>query len=85
MAAGAAPENSGRGPVWVISVANQVAFAEEAPALDPEIVFQPGHSLANTRDRLALAFRGRAKLEFLRDGTEWVKVALTLPAGPEAL
>jgi hypothetical protein len=73
-------EGSFREPAWVISVANQIAVAEDPPAFTEEIVFRPGHALANTRDRLALAFRGRAKLEFVRDGEEWVKVELTLPA-----
>jgi LytS/YehU family sensor histidine kinase len=77
-------EGSAGEPVWVISVANQIPVPEAPPSLDEEVVFRPGHALANTRERLALAFRGRAKIEFLRDGEEWVKVALTLPAAPEA-
>ena len=68
----------------MISVANQIALPEGAPASNEELVFHPGHALANTRDRLELAFRGRAKIEFLRAGEEWVKVELTLPAA-EAL
>ena len=72
------------GGSWVISVANQIAVIEDSPSFDEEIVFVPGHALANTRDRLALAFRGRATLEFFREGEEWVKVALKLPASPEA-
>jgi hypothetical protein len=71
-------------PAWVISVANQIAALEDRPSFSQEVVFRPGHALSNTRDRLALAFRGQAKLEFLQDGDEWVKVALTLPAAPEA-
>jgi LytS/YehU family sensor histidine kinase len=70
--------------VWVVSVANQIPFPEAPPSFDEEIVFRPGHALANTRERLALAFRGRAKIEFVRDGEEWVKVALTLPGAPQA-
>src|SRR5215469_13326475 len=70
--------------VWVVSVANQISLPEAPPSFDEEVIFRPGHALANTRERLALAFPGRAKIEFLRDGEEWVKVALTLPAAPEA-
>jgi two-component system LytT family response regulator/two-component system response regulator LytT len=61
------------GGSWVISVANQIAVIEDSPSFDEEIVFVPGHALANTRDRLALAFRGRATLEFFREGEGWVK------------
>jgi hypothetical protein len=65
---------------WVVSVANQIPTPDDPPSFDKEIVFRPGHALANTRDRLALAFRGRASLEFFPDGPEWVTVALKLPA-----
>jgi hypothetical protein len=66
--------------VWVVSVANQIPLPEAPPSFDEKVVFRPGHALANTRERLALAFPGRAKIEFLWDGEEWVKVALTIPA-----
>ncbi|MBV8818791.1 MAG: histidine kinase [Acidobacteriaceae bacterium] len=79
-------EYAGRGGgCWVISVANQLADFEDLPSFDEEKVFVPGHALANTRDRLALAFRGRATLHFIRDGNDWVKVALTVPASPDVL
>lgn len=74
--------DSSRGP-WVLSVANQIAVCEDLPSFDPALVFRPGHALANTRDRLALIFGGSATLNFYRDGDEWVKVTLTLPALPE--
>jgi hypothetical protein len=66
--------------MWVISVANQIA-QEDSP-LESDQIFRPGHALANTRDRLALAFHGQSSLEFLRDGPDWVKVVLKLPATP---
>ena len=65
--------------VCILTVANQIAFSEGASALSPEVVFRPGHALANTRDRLALAFHGNAGLEVTCDGGEWVKVIIKLP------
>ena len=65
--------------VCVLSVANPVALEEDLPALTDEQVFRPGHSLSNTRDRLALAFHGRAGIELVNDGTDWIKVVATFP------
>jgi Histidine kinase len=65
--------------VCVLSVANPVALEEDLPALTGEQVFRPGHSLSNTRDRLALAFHGRAGIELVNDGTDWIKVVATFP------
>ncbi|MFN0101770.1 MAG: sensor histidine kinase [Bryobacteraceae bacterium] len=70
---------------WVLSVANQVEVSEGLPPLTAERAFRPGHSLTNTRDRLALAFHGRATLEVFNEGTGWVKIVARLPlmtAGP---
>ena len=67
------------GSVCIVSVANQVARSEGLPPLRPEIVFQPGHSLSNTRERLALAFHGRASLEVVMDETEWIRVVAKVP------
>ena len=72
-------DGGGRESVWILSVANQIEFSDDPPSLEPEQFFRPGHSLANTRDRLALAFHGRATLDFLREEGGWVKVVLTLP------
>jgi hypothetical protein len=69
-----------RESVWILSVANQIEFPDDSRPFEPEKFFRPGHSLANTRDRLALAFQGRATLKFLREEGGWVKVVLTLPA-----
>lgn len=68
-----------RESVWILSVANQIALSDGQPSFEPDQVFRPGHSLANTRDRLALAFHGRATLHFIQDGPDWVKVVLQLP------
>ena len=65
--------------VCVVSVANQVARSEGILPLRPEIVFQPGHSLSNTRERLELAFHGRASLEVVMDETEWIRVVAKVP------
>lgn len=65
--------------VCVLTVANQIALSEGVSALNAKDVFRPGHALANTRDRLALAFHGNASLEVTSDGGEWVKVAIRLP------
>jgi hypothetical protein len=73
-------DGGGRESVWILSVANQIEFSEDPPSFEPEQFFRPGHSLANTRARLALAFHGRATLEFLREEGGWVKVVLRLPA-----
>lgn len=79
------PDSHGSGsePAWILSVANQIPVSEGPPLLDPDQIFRPGHALANTRERLALAFQGRARLEFQREGAEWVKVVLRLPAMQE--
>lgn len=79
----AAWDGSPRESAWVIYVANQIAVMDDPPPLIEEVVFRSGHALANTRDRLALAFHGRAKIQFLRDSDEWVKVVLVLPSVPE--
>ena len=73
-------DRSGGESVWILSVANQIEFPDDPSSFDPEQLFRPGHSLANTRDRLALAFHGRATLDFLREEGDWVKVVLRLPA-----
>jgi hypothetical protein len=67
----------------VLSVANEVAVPYDPSFPDPEQVFKPGHSLANTRDRLSLAFQGRATLDFLQDGS-WVRVVLRMPVLEQA-
>jgi LytS/YehU family sensor histidine kinase len=73
-------DGGGRGSVWILSVANQIEFSDGPPSFEREKFFRPGHSLANTRDRLALAFHGRATLDFLYEEGGWVKVVVTLPA-----
>lgn len=69
---------------WVLSVANEVAESGHEPFVDPEQIFKAGHSLANTRDRLSLVFRGRATLDFLQDDG-WVKIVLRIPVLEGAL
>lgn len=62
-----------------VLVVNQVPVEEDDPQPHPDGVFRPGHALANTRDRLDIAFRGSARLDFIRDSDEWVTVSLTVP------
>jgi hypothetical protein len=62
----------------MLTVANQISL-EDLPPLRADQVFLPGHSLTNTRDRLALVFHGQASLTFAEDASGWVKVVLRLP------
>jgi LytS/YehU family sensor histidine kinase len=70
----------------ILSVANQVGSDEGADLrfLRPEDIFRPGHSLSNTRDRLALAFHGKASLAVVREEPDWIKVIARLPVSVEA-
>lgn len=63
---------------WVVSVANEVALLDDPASLKPEQVFKSGHSLANTRDRLSLAFHGQATVAFLQDEV-WARTVLRIP------
>ncbi len=63
---------------WLVSVANEVATLDDPASVEPEHVFKPGHSLANTRDRLSLAFQGRASVDF-RQADGWARIVLRIP------
>ena len=63
---------------WIVSVANEVATLDAPASVDSEQIFKSGHSLANIRDRLSLAFHGRASVDFRQDDG-WARIALRIP------
>jgi LytS/YehU family sensor histidine kinase len=62
-----------------ISVWNQFDIADGTPNFSESEIFKPGHALANTRDRLRLAFGKDAKIEFSVMNTDWVRVMVFVP------
>ena len=62
-----------------IRILNQCDDEACPPELNSNVVFRPGHSLVNTRERLRLAFGDGASLDFCRPASDWVCATLAIP------
>jgi two-component system LytT family sensor kinase len=62
-----------------IDVWNQYDSAGESLRLEAGTIFQPGHALANIRERLQLAYGERAGVELSVFSPDWVKATVTIP------
>jgi hypothetical protein len=73
------------GDYMCISVWNQFDMAGGAPNLSESEIFKPGHALANTRDRLRIAFGKDTNIEFSVVNTDWVRAMVFVPWKGKAL
>jgi two-component system, LytTR family, sensor histidine kinase AlgZ len=62
-----------------LTVFNQFDSADGMPKLDEATVFRSGHALANIRERLKLVFGARAAFDMSVNGSEWVRVTVSVP------
>ena len=65
-----------------VTVSNQFDAGRGVPNLSSEKIFRPGHALANIKERLQLAFGGRASIALKREG-DWILSTVVVPVGEQ--